>query len=319
MTDLEHAIFAQGLFVSPTVQTALVVGCLVAFVTGVVGVFTITRGQSFAGHALADLGAVGGSGAFLVGMSQVWGFIGAGIVVAILMELAGAKRLQGRDVATGIVLASGLGLTALFLYWDTTIANSSNAAVAVLFGSLFAIRTSLVPLIASLAVVALLLVAAIYRWLLLDAVNQDMAAVRGVPVRLTGMVFLIALALAVELSALSIGAILSTALLIGPAAIALRVVRRIGLAALVAGVIGMIATAAGIVISYDSYRWFGNRTNWPVSFCIVAVIFVGYLLSGLARTRTAPDGCAPTDTNPGRAWAGDEWRSDEVRCEEVMA
>lgn len=281
---LFHAVFAAGFFDSHTVQTALLVGCLVALVTGVVGVFTVVRGQSFAGHALADLGAVGGSGAFLIGISQVWGFVGAGIVVAIVIELAGTKRLQGRDVATGIVLSLGLGLTALFLYWDTTLANSSNAAIAVLFGSLFAIQTSLVPMILALGVVALALIVLIYRWLLLDAVNQDMASVRGVPVRLTGMLFLVALALSVELSALAIGSILSTALLIGPAAIALRLFDRVGTASIAAGVIGMAATALGIVVSYDSYHWFGDRTNWPVSFCIVAVIFLGYLLSGI------PDG-----------------------------
>lgn len=281
MSEILNAVFAQGFFASQTVQTALIVGCFVAFVTGIVGTFTVTRGQSFAGHALADLGAVGGAGAFLVGISQVWGFVGAGIIAAILMEVVGIKRIQGRDVATGIVFGFGLGVTALFLYWDTTIANTSNAAVAVLFGSLFVIDTSLVPLVVALSIVALLLIVGIYRWLLLDAVDQDMAAVRGVPVRLTGIVFLIALALAVELSSLTIGAILSTALLIGPAAISLRLTRRIGVAAIGAGAIGVAATAVGILISYDSYYWFGDKTNWPVSFCIVAVIFLAYLLSGV--------------------------------------
>ena len=41
---------------SPFVQTALVAGAIVAFVSGMVGVFTVIRGQSFAGHALDDLG-----------------------------------------------------------------------------------------------------------------------------------------------------------------------------------------------------------------------------------------------------------------------
>ena len=44
-----------------------------AVVAGVVGVFTVMRGQSFAGHALADIGATGGSGAFLVGISPLVG------------------------------------------------------------------------------------------------------------------------------------------------------------------------------------------------------------------------------------------------------
>jgi zinc/manganese transport system permease protein len=222
MSGVLSFLFAPGLFDSEPVRTALVVGGLVALVSGLVGVFTVVRGQSFAGHALADLGAVGGSAAFLLGVSQLWGFVVAGIIAAGLMELVGVKRAQGRDVATGIVFGFGLGLTALFLYWDTTIANSSNAAISVLFGSLFVIDPSLVPLIVLLTAIAFAIVVVIYRWLLIDSLSQDMAAVRRVPVRLTGVLFLVALALAVELSALSIGAILSTALLIGPAATALR-------------------------------------------------------------------------------------------------
>jgi zinc/manganese transport system permease protein len=272
----------NGFFASQPVQTALIVGALVAAVSGLVGVFTVVRRQSFAGHALADLGAVGGSAAFLLGISQLWGFVGAGILAAALMELIGIKRVQGRDVATGIVFGLGLGFTALFLYWDTTVKNASNAAISVLFGSLFVIDPTIVPLVLVLSVIASLIVVIFYRWMLVDSLSQDLAAVRHIPVRLTGILFLVALALAVELSALTIGAVLSTALLIGPAAAALRLTRRVGFAAIIAMAIGVVSTWLGILVSYDSYRWFGGGHSWPVSFCIVVVVFVAYLLSGIA-------------------------------------
>jgi zinc/manganese transport system permease protein len=275
----------MGFLDSPTVHTALIVGGLVAAVTGVVGVFTVVRGQSFAGHALADLGAVGGSGAFLIGISQVWGFVGAGVLAALVMELIGTQRIKGRDVATGVVFASGLGLTALFLYWDTTIGGSSNAAVSVLFGSLFVIDPSVVPTVVVLSVVAVSLMVAVSRWLLLAAVDADLAAARGVPVRLAGVVFLIALALAVELSSLSIGAILSTALLIGPAATALLLTRRFGVAVLLAAGIGVAEIWAGCFLAYESYYWTGRSTNWPVSFCVVAIVLVVYIA---ARATSRP-------------------------------
>ena len=56
--------------------------------------------------------------------------------------------------------------------------------------------------------------------------STDIAAARGVPVRLAGLLFMLALAVSVGLSSLAVGAILSTALLIGPAAAALRLTRR---------------------------------------------------------------------------------------------
>lgn len=266
-----------GFATSPVVYTALTVGGFVAVVAGIVGVFTVVRGQAFAGHALADLGAVGGAGSFLVGISALWGFVGAGVIAAVLMELVGVQRIRDRDVTTGIVFSVGMGVTALLLYWDTTVGASSTAAVSVLFGSLFTIDPGVVPTVAALSAVALALMVTGYRWLQADAVDHDLAGADGVPVRLAGIVFLISLALAVELSALTIGAILSTALLVGPAATALLVARRFGTAVLVSAVISVAVTWVGCLISYESYYWAGHAGNWPVSFCIVAVMFLVYL------------------------------------------
>ena len=83
---------------------------------------------------------------------------------------------------------------------------------------------------AVLGVASVALIAVLYRPLLLSSVSDELAAARRVPVRLVGAGYLVALALAVSMSAVTIGAILSTALLIGPAAVALRVTKRIGVA-----------------------------------------------------------------------------------------
>ncbi len=62
-------LFEPGFFSSAPVHVALIVGAITAVVSGIVGVFTVIRGQSFAGHALSDIGTAGGSAAFLVGAS----------------------------------------------------------------------------------------------------------------------------------------------------------------------------------------------------------------------------------------------------------
>jgi zinc/manganese transport system permease protein len=275
------SIFGPGFFQSSPVQVALMVGTLVAIVSGVVGVFTVIRGQSFAGHSLADLGATGGSGAFLLGINQLFGFVAIAAVAAGAIELIGLRRPRGRDLATGIVLGAGLGLAALFLYLDTTFSNTTGASVTILFGSIFAIDGSLVPVIALLSALSLAVTVTLYRPLLLSSLSQDMAAARGLPVRLIGVVYLAALALAVSLSAMTIGAVLSTALLIGPAAAALRITRRPGLAICLASMIGTVAIWVSVLLAYDSYYWPPVGRGWPVSFFVVTLIFLFYLLTQL--------------------------------------
>ena len=95
-----------------------------------------------------------------------------------------------------------------------------------------------------------------------------------------------ALAVAVGLSAIAIGAILSTALLIGPAATALRLTNRTGAALIIAAVIGVVATWLGVLLAYDSYYWGSSHNGYPVSFFIVALCFLAYLVSGLPFVRT---------------------------------
>ena len=80
-----------------------------------------------------------------------------GIIVAAaaVMELIGVQRARGRDLATGIVLGAGFGLAALFLYLGTISSSTTGATVTILFGSIFALDASTLPLVAVLGAIAL--------------------------------------------------------------------------------------------------------------------------------------------------------------------
>jgi zinc/manganese transport system permease protein len=210
------------------------------------------------------------------------------------MELVRVRRARERDLVTGVVLGAGLGLAALFLYFDVTSKSTTGAAITVMFGSMFAIPASIIPLALAVGIGALIVVAMLYRPLLLSSLEPELAAVRGVRVRLVGFLHLLALALAVSLSALTVGAILSTALLIGPAAIALRLAKRPGRAVALSALIGISATWGGVLLAYDSYYWTPGH-GWPVSFFVVALVFLLYVITGRAgqnTKRTAAAGIA---------------------------
>jgi zinc/manganese transport system permease protein len=115
---------------------------------------------------------------------------------------------------------------------------------------------------------------------------------------------MLTLAVAVGLSSIAIGSVLSTALLIGPAATALRITRNLRAALVVASVLGVVATWLGVVLAYDSFYWFPSSQGLPVSFFIVALIFLSYLCSGLPALRrrtSSPVAAAPTRVREGAA------------------
>lgn len=274
--SLLSAIFQAGFFTSEPVHVAMIVGGGAAIVSGIVGVFTVIRGHAFAGHALADVSSAGGSASFLFGIDPLPGFVIMAVIGAGAIELIGVRRARERSLATGIVLGAGLGLSALFLSLDMTTHSTTGAAITVMFGSMWAIPASIIPLAVGTGLCALLVAGLLYRPLLLSSVDPDLAEVRGIHVRLVGFLHLLVLALAVALSAMTVGAILSTALLIGPAAIALRLSQRPGRAILLAALIGLGTVWGGILLSYDSFHWTPGH-GWPVSFFIVTLIFVLYV------------------------------------------
>lgn len=274
-----RALVEPGFLSSSAVTLALALGGLVAIVAASVGVFTVIRGQAFAGEALGDIGAAGGSSAYLVGIGPIWGFVGLSLLGSAVMEMIGIQRARGRDLATGIVLGSGFGLAALFLYLGMTHHSTTGEIPTILFGSIFTISTTNLPLVLGLGGLALVTVAALYRPLLLASFSPELAAARGIPVRVVGAAYLFAMSVAVALCAFTIGAILSTALLVGPAATALRITSRPHVAVLAAAAIALACTWLGVLLAWDSYYW--PYHGWPVSFFVVTLVLISYLLSGL--------------------------------------
>jgi zinc/manganese transport system permease protein len=199
------------------------------------------------------------------------------------MEVAGAQRPRGRDLATGIVLGAALGLAALLIYLESVSGSATGEAATILFGSLFYLTKATLPFVAVLGGVALAAVAVCYRPLMLTSVAPELAAARGIPVRMVGVLYLATLAVCVALAAVTIGTILSTAVLIGPAATALRLTRRPGRAMALAAAIGIGSIWLGIVLAYDSFDWPPAGHAWPVSFFVVTAIVVCYLLAGASR------------------------------------
>ena len=146
MNVLRH-IIEPGFVSSGPVHIALAVGTVIAITSAVTGVFTVTRGQSFAGHSLADISTTGGSAAFLIGVNQFWGYLAFGAGAAAFMEMIGVQRRRDRDVATGVVLGAALGLAALFLYLGTQYSSTTGASFSILFGSIFVLTSSTVPVL----------------------------------------------------------------------------------------------------------------------------------------------------------------------------
>lgn len=274
-----QSLFPPAMLQNEQVTNALLAGAVVAVVSAALGYFVVLRGLSFAGHAVTDIGFTGGAGAVLLGLNALWGLLAFCVLAAAGIDLLG-QRARERDVATGVVLALALGLGALFLYVGTRYVSEP---ATLLFGSIFAVDPAIVGVMVWIGLGCLAVLAALYRPLLFCSISPETAAARGLPVRLVGLLFVVTMAVGVAEAAQVVGVLLSTALLIGPAATAVYFSTRPGWAIAIAAMLGLLETWAGIVLAYDSYTWPPGDKGWPVSFFITALALALYLAARLLR------------------------------------
>jgi zinc/manganese transport system permease protein len=263
----------QQLFAYHFMQTAYLAGTLVAVVAGVVGYFMVLRSQSFAGHTLAKVGFTGALGAALIGVSPVIGLIGFGLGAALLIGVLSAREVKGQDVAVGIVLAFSLGLGLLFMRLSHF--NNTSGLISILFGSIVGVSDRDLAPIALTTLVTLATMVVIARPLLFASIDPEVAAARGVPVRLLSMLFLVLLAFATAEAVQIVGALLIFALLVTPAAIAQQITARPARAIGLAIVLALLFTWFGLAIGYF--------TPYPMGFFITSFAFSAYALVRLAR------------------------------------
>jgi zinc/manganese transport system permease protein len=246
-------------------------GTIVAVVAGAIGYFVVLRGSAFAAHALSHIGFAGATGAVVLAVNPIFGLLvftlGSGIAIGAL-----GNRLRGRDVTIGIVLAWTLGLGVLFI---SLYSGYANEAYAILFGLILGISANdvIVTLVAGVVTIAAMI--AVYRPLLFASVDEELAGAKGVPVTALSVGFMAILALAVTEAVQVVGVLLIFALIVTPAAIAVRFTSRPSVAILTGIVLALLFTWLGLAIAYYSPH--------PVSFFITSLAFFTYVAVRLSE------------------------------------
>ncbi len=249
---------------------AFLAGTPIAIVSGLVGYFVVLRNLVFATEALAHVTFTGALLAVIVGSDPQMGLFGVTMLVALSLGLLGT-RARAKDVEVGIVLAWVLGLGALFLSIYTSQSSGANSTIGVnyLFGSILGLQAQQAQLVAAIGVVVIVILLLIARPLLFASVDPEVAATRGVPVRVISAVFLLLVALSIAEAVPAVGALLNSALLVTPAAIAQRLMARPFVALWLSAGLSLTFVWVGLTIAFYA--------PYPVSFLISMLAFVTYV------------------------------------------
>ena len=255
------------------VANSVIAGAVLGLVGGLVGVFVMQRDMAFAVHGISELSFAGAAFALLVGFDVVTGSIVGSLVAAAIIGVLGAKA-RDRNSIIGVLMPFGLGLGILFLsLYDGRSANR----FSLLTGQIVSVQTGQLGWLIAISAFVLLGMLLIWRPLRFDSLDPQSAAARGVPTTAVSLAFMLLLGLIVAVSVHIIGALLVMALLVTPAAAAMRIASGPTSVPLLAAVFGFVSAVGGILLAIAG--------TLPVSPYITTISFAIYVVCRVIGSR----------------------------------
>ncbi|UTT63460.1 metal ABC transporter permease [Microcella humidisoli] len=270
MTFVDPATYLQLLAL---VQNSIIAAAVLGVVGGLIGVFVMQRDMAFAVHGISELSFAGAAAALLLGLNVVAGSIVGSLIAAGLIGVLGAKA-RDRNSIIGVLMPFGLGLGILFL---ALYPGRSGNKFGLLTGQIISVDLPQLGLLIGISIVVLVALLIVWRPLAFDSLDAEVASARGVPSRALSILFMTLLGLTVAVSVQIIGALLVMALLVTPAAAALRVSSSPVMVPVLSMVFGLVSAVGGILLAIGG--------SLPISPYITTISFAIYVVCRIIGSR----------------------------------
>jgi zinc transport system permease protein len=260
------------IFAYEFMQRALLAGIVAAVLCGVIGVYVILNRIVFIGGGIAHT-AFGGIGlGYLLGKDPLIFAVLFSVAAALGIGAISDRSRVSEDTAIGVFWAAGMSLGIVFVSVSRGYAPD---LFDYLFGNILAVSWGDLRLISILTLAMLVLVALLYKDLLILSFDPSYGEAVGLPVRELHLLLLCMVALSVVVLIKIVGIILVIALLTIPGAIGRQHARSIKWIMALSILLGASFVFVGLVVSY--------QLNIPSGATIIlaaaATFFVSTLLT----------------------------------------
>ncbi|MFZ0013492.1 MAG: zinc ABC transporter permease AztB [Acidimicrobiia bacterium] len=230
-------------------QRALLGGVIAAVALAMVGTWVVIRGMSFLGDALVHGVVPGIALAILFDFNVLIGAVVAAGVMLAGINLVHRQTTFSEDTSIGLLFVGMLGLGVIIISRTDSYTGS---LTAILFGDALGVTTSDLVTLVALLIVTSVVTIALYRPFLALAFNEQKAQLLGLRPRMAHIALLTIITLAIVGSFQTVGTLLVFGLLVGPAATAALLVRRVPAMMAVASMIGVLSVVIGLIVSYHA-------------------------------------------------------------------
>jgi zinc transport system permease protein len=252
-------------------------GAAVALMAGPIGCFVVWRRTAYFGEAVANASLLGVALGLWMGISPLFGIVATCVLAAVLLVLIERRRLPS-DAVIGMIAHATLALGLVVVALMQTVRID---LMGLLVGDILAITRNDLLLIAGTVIVIGALLGWLWRPLLSATINAELAAVEGVNVERTRILFMLIVSAMVAIGMKVVGILLIVALLIIPAAAARGWSRTPDQMAFLASLFGFIAVILGLAMSL-----YWDTPAGPSIVVAAAAIFAAAQVFAAAIPRT---------------------------------
>ena len=254
---------------------ALIAGCMLALVAGVLGVFVVWRRMAYFGDAIAHSSLLGVALGIVAGVQPGVAVILVAVSIALLLQLMISRLSLSSDTLLGIFSHTGLAIGLVVLSQLNGVRIDPHG---LLFGDILSVGIDDLDLVVITGIIVLIITAIFWNSLLPIVVHRDLAWIEGVPVFWIEVILMVNIALVISMAMKVVGVLLITALLIVPAAAARSLSSSPLQMTALSVVVGILSVLGGLAAS-----WYWDTPTGPSIVVCAATVFVIFNLIALIR------------------------------------
>lgn len=258
-------------------RAALLALLMIGTTCAVLGSYVVLRRMAFIGDAIAHTALPGVVIAYLKGFNLFFGALMAGLITALGIGWLSGRESLREDTAIGVLFTGMFALGILIISTTRSFRDFSS----MLFGNILGVTRSDLILIGAITAIVLVVLGLFYKELELTSVDPSYSAVVGLRADWMRHVLLVLLALAVVTGIQAVGVILTSALLVTPAAAASLLTRDL-FRMMVLGAV--FAVLSGVMGLYASFYW-GVSSGAAIVLTSTAWFAVAFVAHHLMRRR----------------------------------